>query len=96
MILSLYLCKEKPGGWSPVSSVLVSLRQRAIRDPGVEPPWSKFKSADTTSRLIKGFWGYFGTVVAASAFCKRRQTDSLASLLARRVQWPRASDPLQK
>ena len=39
---------------------------------------------------------FFGTVVAAAALCKRRQTDSLASLLARRVQWPRASDPLQK
>jgi len=24
-----------------VSSVLVSLRQGAIREPGVEPPWSK-------------------------------------------------------
>jgi len=35
-----------------VSGVLVSLRQGAIREPGVEPPWSpgpaKFKSADTT------------------------------------------------
>lgn len=35
-----------------VSGVLVSPRQGAIREPGVEPPWSpgpaKFKSADTT------------------------------------------------
>ena len=35
-----------------VSGVLVSLRQGAIREPGLEPPWSpgpaRFKSADTT------------------------------------------------
>ena len=44
-----------------VSSVLVSLRQGAIREPGVEPPWSKgpakFKVQTTRPQIELDFWG---------------------------------------